>query len=107
VWVQSSAKEERHNICKMATGEIYQFLKLSGWKCSYTDWGVVTSRSDRRCAPMDILRGSKCFCYLAVLRIFDILVWIRIRILGSMPLTNGSGSFYFHHWHSRWQQKTN
>jgi hypothetical protein len=31
----------------------------------------------------------------AVLRIHDILVWIRIR--GSMPLTNGSGAFYFHH----------
>jgi hypothetical protein len=33
----------------------------------------------------------------AVLRIHDILVWIRIR--GSMPPTNGSGSgsFYFHH----------
>ncbi len=39
------------------------------------------------------------------LRIHDILVWIRIR--GSMPLTNGSGSFYFHHWHSRCRQKTN
>jgi hypothetical protein len=33
--------------------------------------------------------------YRAVLRIHDILVWIRIR--GSMPLTNGSGSFYFRH----------
>ncbi len=32
----------------------------------------------------------------AVLRIYDILVWIRIR--GSMPLTNGSGSCYFRHW---------
>jgi hypothetical protein len=31
----------------------------------------------------------------AVLRIHDTLVWIWIR--GSMPLTNGSGSFYFHH----------
>jgi hypothetical protein len=39
----------------------------------------------------------------AVLRIHDILVWIRIR--GSMPLTNGSGSCYFHHWPSRRQQK--
>ncbi len=29
--------------------------------------------------------------YLAVLRIHDILGWIRIRIRGSMPLTNGSG----------------
>jgi ataxia telangiectasia mutated family protein len=31
----------------------------------------------------------------AVLRIHDILGWIRIR--GSMPLTNGSGSCYFCH----------
>ncbi len=38
-----------------------------------------------------------------VLRIHDILGWIRIR--GSMPLTNGSGSCYFHHWPSRCQQK--
>ncbi len=42
-----------------------------------------------------------------VLRIHDILVWIRIR--GSMPLTNGSrsGSFYFRQKLSRCQQKTN
>ncbi len=45
-----------------------------------------------------------------VLRIHDILLWIRIR--GSMPLTNGSGSgcgygsCYFCHWPSRFQQKT-
>ncbi len=32
---------------------------------------------------------------LAVLRIHDILRWIRIWIRGSMPLTNGSGSCYF------------
>ncbi len=31
----------------------------------------------------------------AVFRIHDILVWIRIRIRGSMPLTNGSGSKVF------------
>jgi hypothetical protein len=30
--------------------------------------------------------------FLPVFRIHDILVWIRIRIRGSMPLTNGSGS---------------
>jgi hypothetical protein len=29
--------------------------------------------------------------FRAVLRIHDILVWIRIWIRGSMPLTNGSG----------------
>ncbi len=35
------------------------------------------------------------------------LGWIRIRIQGTMPLTNGpgSGSCYFRHWPSRWQQK--
>ncbi len=32
------------------------------------------------------------------------LVWIRIR--GFVPLTNGSGSFYLHHYNSRRQQKT-
>ncbi len=41
-----------------------------------------------------------------VLRIHDILGWIRIR--GSMRLTHGSGSgsFYFRHWPARCQQKT-
>jgi hypothetical protein len=37
----------------------------------------------------------------AVSRIHDILVWIRIRIRGYMPMTDGSGcgsgSCYFHH----------
>jgi hypothetical protein len=33
----------------------------------------------------------------AVLRIHDILVWIRIQIRGSMPLTYGTGFFSFHH----------
>ncbi len=48
---------------------------------------------------------------ISVLRIHDILVWIRIR--RSMPLTNGSGSWIldpdpaiFRHWPSRCQQKT-
>ncbi len=48
-----------------------------------------------------------------VLRILDILVWIRIWIRGSRPLTNGSGfgsgcgsgSCYFRHSPSRCQQK--
>ncbi len=56
-----------------------------------------------------------------VFRIHDILVWIRIRIRRSMPLTNGSGTgsgtgfgsgcgsgpCCFRHWPSRRQQKTN
>ncbi len=40
----------------------------------------------------------------SVLGIRDILVPIRIR--ESVPLTKGSGSCYFRHWHSRLQQKT-
>ncbi len=38
-----------------------------------------------------------------VLRIHDILGWIRIRIWirGSMPRTNGSGSCFFRHWPSQ------
>ncbi len=67
--------------------------------------------------------GTACSCSSAgsflpwilglrtVFRIHDILVWIRIRIHRSMPLTNGSGfgsgSCYFRHWPSRRQQKTN
>ncbi len=42
---------------------------------------------------------------LAAFRIHDISVWIRIRIRGSMPLANGSGSCYFRHWPSRCQKK--
>ncbi len=47
------------------------------------------------------------FVHFSVFRIHDILVWIRIR--GSMPLTNGSGSgsCYCRHWPSRCQQKSN
>jgi hypothetical protein len=43
-----------------------------------------------------------------VLRIYDILVSIRIQIRRSMPLINGFGSrsCYFHHWPSRRQQKS-
>ncbi len=45
--------------------------------------------------------GQGTVCSLAmsfpVLWSHDILVWIRIRIRGSMPLTNGSGSCYFCH----------
>ncbi len=59
------------------------------------------------------LHMSPWQCLYAVFQIHDILVWIRIRIwiCGSMPLTNGSGcrsgSYYFRHWPSGCQQKTN
>ncbi len=39
----------------------------------------------------------QCVLFASVFRIHNILVWIRIWIRGSMPLTNGSGSCYFRH----------
>ena len=44
-----------------------------------------------------------------MLRIQNILVWIRNWIRGSMPLTNGSGCefYYFPHWPPRCHKKTN
>jgi hypothetical protein len=36
--------------------------------------------------------GGEILYFRSVFRIHDILVWIRIRIRGSVPLTNGSGS---------------
>jgi hypothetical protein len=59
--------------------------------------------------PLFRPQGAYLYLLLPVLRIVfrihDILVWIRIR--GSMPITNGSGSCYFRHRPSRCQQKTN
>jgi hypothetical protein len=44
------------------------------------------------------LATERGICLPPVFRIRAILVWIRIRIRGSMPLTNnGSGSGYFRH----------
>ncbi len=34
-------------------------------------------------------------------------ILVRIRIRGSVPLANGSGSWYFRQWPSRWQLKIN
>ncbi len=39
--------------------------------------------------------GLKCSPIEPVLRIHNMLVWIRIRIRGSMLLTNGSGPTIF------------
>ncbi len=59
--------------------------------------------------PERLERGGPCWLLKPVFRIHDILVWIRIRIRGSMPLTDGCrfGSCYFRQWPSRLQQKTN
>ncbi len=58
--------------------------------------------------PASRLYGDPKYWLLCpVLRICDILVRMRIRIQGSVPLTNRSSSWscYFHQWLSRRQQK--
>ncbi len=72
----------------------------------WTYWNVEVSRGrTRRCLFYSNLDQ---WMKNSVLRIHDILGWIRIRISGSMPLTDGSnfGSRYFRHWPSRFQEKT-
>ncbi len=63
-----------------------------------TDWAVPSTSF---ITPENSLQKEKT----SVFRIHDILLWIRIR--GSMSLTKGSGFWYFRHWPSRRQQKTN
>ncbi len=76
-------------------------------RCASRWWTAPYQTSARTRASLSL--NTKKIKYLRlvspVLRIHGILVWIRIR--GSMPLTNGSGSFYFHHWPSSFQHKTN
>ncbi len=82
----------------------------------YTRWlygHVVTFNIINR-DELTRIPGLRRLCK-PVLQIYDILVWIRIRIWirASMTLNNGSGSrfgsgsCYFRHWSSRCQQKTN
>ncbi len=59
-------------------------------------------RSPRSGAAAHAVHQKVSFCpfpylssFSAVFRIHDILVWMRIRIRGWMPLTNGSGSLLF------------
>jgi hypothetical protein len=58
----------------------------------YTSAGVTDPEPDPELAVSD--RNTET-SYKAVLRIHDILGWIRIR--GFIPLTNGSGSCCFRH----------
>jgi hypothetical protein len=71
--------------------------------CIYWIWLALEDRGGAKSyyKKPGILLFTRSVLYPSVLPIHDILVWIRIRIRGSMPLTNGSGcgseSFYFHH----------
>jgi hypothetical protein len=78
--------------------QIWHILRMLGLNSELLQsphlWDVATARSHQQ-KPK------------SVFRIHDFFVWIRIRISGSMPLTNGSGSgsCYFRYWPSRRQQK--
>ncbi len=77
----------------------------------YSGDSSQTSPTPWRSASVRIRKSSSCTIFTwsplwPVLRIHEILVWIRIQILirGSMPQDNGSGfgsgSCYFRHWPS-------
>ncbi len=75
------------------------------WWCS-SSWSGTSGQSVKCVQVFTTWWDSSAKrCQIPVLQIQDILVWIRIRIRGSMPLTNGSGSCYFRHWPSRCQEK--
>ncbi len=63
----------------------------------------LLSENGKFCAALKVLESSQVQAPKPVLRIPDIMV--RIRIRGSVPLTNRSGSCYFRQWSSRWQQQ--
>jgi hypothetical protein len=75
----------------------------NGGECSSAPAALSASLNSTLTQRTSILRSSQAkryAGYFPVLQIHDILVWIRIRIRGSMPLTNGSGSgscFFFRH----------
>ena len=56
---------------------------------AYINFFLNISMSTDYSSGWIVLRNN----HWAMLRIHDILVWIRIRIRGSMPLTYGSGSW--------------
>ncbi len=82
---------------------VHDGVKYTCHLCTFT-----ATRKERLTNHRQVFICSSCVV-LAVFRIHDILMWIRIR--GSMPLIygsgSGSGSCYFRHWPSRRQQKTN
>ncbi len=61
--------------------------------CADKSWISSAKKPESGSAIRRLRVGERPF--IAVLRIHDILGWIRIRIRGSMSLTNGSGSCFF------------
>ncbi len=61
----------------------YISFVLLGFLYRWLDYCIFSARS--------VSQVTTTRPFLKVFRIHDILVWIRIRIRGPMPLTNGSG----------------
>jgi hypothetical protein len=67
-------------------------LVLACWSCS----SLLVSSASRPCSRFSALASASSYpLKRAVLRIHDILVWIRIWIRGSMSLTNRSRLLFF------------
>jgi hypothetical protein len=87
--------------------------RISTRHCAINTWQIwswVCLAREEGCSPAStVLSGEKNRSKVlkSVLGIRDILP--RIRIRGSIPLTNGSGSVscYFRQWFLRWQLKIN
>ena len=70
--------------------------KMTGWELSTPNVFLISTMnssaffcpSTKSCKA----KNRKAYYLYSVMRIHDILGWIQIRIRGSMPVTNGSGS---------------
>ncbi len=85
-------------------------IKLCTWAgpwCQFSETDELLAWATQQLVAVHQIGAEALEALRPMLRIHDILGWILIRIRGSMPLTNGSGSCYFRHWPSRCQQKTN
>ncbi len=83
--------------CNIINSYFYTFLSTLWVSCEskgQVGSGIIFRIRDRiRLFRLSICQFFKILYLKAVLRIHDILGWIRIRGSGSMPLTNGSGSW--------------
>ncbi len=75
---------------QLPPGHIPAPLHWPGPRLRHFPHSHITAANPAPLAP--VLETNLFHMLQPVLRFHDILVWIRIRISGSMPLTNGSGS---------------
>jgi hypothetical protein len=108
-WVKIRIRDKHPGSATLFITEIFSGLsapweQLFSWLAAGVSWRpslsacstAAVSRSSRpsssTVSPLTSSTSNIAIIqYFPVFRIHDILVWIRIRIRGSMPLTNGSG----------------